>query len=405
MSQGKSGTGNWLTTSLLFFLGWVFMYADRTILSPVQGVIREEFLLSNAEVGLITSVFFIMYTAVQIPSGLLGDRFGRTKIILFGFMVFGAATALTHFASSFLMLILIRILAGFGEGFYYGPEYAISSDSTPPKYRALGYAIINNGQAVGITLGFIGSSYISFGLDLGWRVTFMAYAIPTFIVGILIYMFVKTGTHAKKVEHAKTKAGSVASIGEILGNRQLATIFFIAFCNVYGFFVMVTWLPLYLADVRHIPLSETGMIASLVAWTSVPAALLIGRLSDKIGKRKPFLLILIPVAIASIVSLVLVQEWDLLIAALVAYGLFGKLACDPIILTLISDAAPKDKLSSVYGIYNCIAMLGAILSPYITGWLRDSTNTWNSGFYFAAGMLAVGWLAAWTLRKENPVPA
>ena len=104
-------------------------------------------------------------------------------------------------------------------------------------------------------------------------------------------------------------------------------------------------------------------------------------------------------------SLVLVQEWDLLIAALVAYGLFGKLACDPIILTLISDAAPKDKLSSVYGIYNCIAMLGAILSPYITGWLRDSTNTWNSGFYFAAGMLAVGWLAAWTLRKENPVPA
>lgn len=121
MSQGKSGTGNWLTTSLLFFLGWVFMYADRTILSPVQGVIREEFLLSNAEVGLITSVFFIMYTAVQIPSGLLGDRFGRTKIILFGFMVFGAATALTHFASSFLMLILIRILAGFGEGFYYGP--------------------------------------------------------------------------------------------------------------------------------------------------------------------------------------------------------------------------------------------------------------------------------------------
>ena len=126
-----------------------------------------------------------MYTAVQIPSGLLGDRFGRTKIILFGFMVFGAATALTHFASSFLMLILIRILAGFGEGFYYGPEYAISSDSTPPKYRALGYAIINNGQAVGITLGLIGSSYISFGLDLGWRVTFMAYAIPTFIVGII----------------------------------------------------------------------------------------------------------------------------------------------------------------------------------------------------------------------------
>ena len=53
-SQKPKGDMRWLTTSLLFFLGWVFMYADRTILSPVQGVIREEFMLSNAEVDLIS---------------------------------------------------------------------------------------------------------------------------------------------------------------------------------------------------------------------------------------------------------------------------------------------------------------------------------------------------------------
>ena len=66
-SPKTEGNKRWLTTSLLFFLGWVFMYADRTILSPVQGVIREEFMLTNAEVGLISSIFFIIYTTtVQI---------------------------------------------------------------------------------------------------------------------------------------------------------------------------------------------------------------------------------------------------------------------------------------------------------------------------------------------------
>lgn len=175
-SPKTEGNKRWLTTSLLFFLGWVFMYADRTILSPVQGVIREEFMLTNAEVGLISSIFFIIYTAIQIPSGLLGDRFGRTKLILFGFIIFGVATALTGLVTTFMMLILVRIMAGFGEGFYYGPQYAVSSDSTPARFRALGYAIINSGQAVGITLGLIGSSYVSFELGLGWRVTFMIYA-------------------------------------------------------------------------------------------------------------------------------------------------------------------------------------------------------------------------------------
>lgn len=135
----------------------------------------------------------------------------------------------------------------------------------------------------------------------------------------------------------------------------------------------------------------------------MPAALGFARISDKLHSRKPLLLTLIPLAICSIVSLILVEEWNLVIASLVAYGLVGKLACDPLLLALISDHAPKDKLSTVYGLYNCIAMVGAILAPYVTGWLRDSTTNWNSGFYFAAGLLVLGWLAALTLKSKPTV--
>ena len=204
---------------------------------------------------------------------------------------------------------------------------------------------------------------------------------------------------------AQSATAPKAKFTDLLKNRNLLLTYLLVFCSLYGFFVMCTWLPVYLEEVRGIARSDTGFVSSLVAWTSIPAALLYGYISDKIGKRRPVVLCLLPLAACSILLMLLTKSHALMITALVAYGLFGKLACDPIILTLISDAAPKDKLSSVYGIYNCIAMLGAILSPYITGWLRDSTNTWNSGFYFAAGMLAVGWLAAWTLRKETPVPA
>ena len=55
------------------FLGWVVLYSDRSILNPLMGVVSQEYHLSNTELGLLTSVFFLTYTIVQIPSGFLAD--------------------------------------------------------------------------------------------------------------------------------------------------------------------------------------------------------------------------------------------------------------------------------------------------------------------------------------------
>lgn len=391
---------SWLVTAALFFLGWVFMYADRTILSPVQAELRTEFALNNAQVGLISSIFFLVYTVVQIPSGVMGDRVGRTRLIFAGFMIFGVATGLTGLVGAFATLLLVRALAGFGEGFYYGPQYAVSSEAIPLRYRSFGYAIINSGQAFGITLGLMGSSYISYTLNWGWRATFMLFAVPTFVVGILILLFIKQGARPPASTQNRQEKNSVIAL---LKNPSLAAIFFIAFCCVYGFFVMVTWLPVYLEETRGIPHSKTGMVASLVAWTSVPSALLMGTLSDRLKVRKPILLCMMPLAIVSIVMLVTTKSWNIMIFSLVLYGLFGKLATDPLLLALISDNAPKANMSTVYGIYNCIAMVAAILAPYVTGWLKDLTHSFNSGFYLAALLIAVGWLTAAFLLHTKPV--
>lgn len=181
----------WMLVAFLFFLGWVFMYADRTILNPVQTMIEAEFGLNKAQVGLISSVFFLTYAAMQIPSGILGDRFGRTKLIAIGFAIFGIFTGLTGLAGSFGILLLYRAMAGVGQGFYYGPQYALSSDMIPASHRTVGNAIINSGQAFGITLGLIASSWLAVTLDGGWQLPFFVFSVPTLLVGLAIMVFIK----------------------------------------------------------------------------------------------------------------------------------------------------------------------------------------------------------------------
>ena len=82
-------TTRWWVVALLFFLGWVFIYADRTILNPVMADIGAEFGLDKAGLGLLNSVFFLVYAIVQVPSGMLGDKFGRLKFIVIGFFITG----------------------------------------------------------------------------------------------------------------------------------------------------------------------------------------------------------------------------------------------------------------------------------------------------------------------------
>lgn len=391
----------WWVATLLFFFGWVFMYADRTILNPVQSTIAQEYGLNNAEVGLISSAFFLVYALTQIPSGVLGDKFGRVRFIVFGFIVFGLFTGLTGLAGGLGILLLYRAMAGFGQGFYYGPQFSLSGDLIPTKHRTLGSAIINSGQAFGISLGLIASSYISFDLGLGWKAPFYVFAIPTILVGVGIWFFIRDPRQgSSQVAANQPKPPSIRSLFRI---RNLVLTFVIVFCSIYGFFVMVTWLPTYLEVARDIPRASTGYVASLIAFTSVPTSLVFAHFSDRIGRRRPLLLIVIPLAIISILTLILAPQdnFAILIVALVLYGMFGKLATDPLLIALVGVNTPSSISATAFSTFNFIGMSSAIIAPYFTGWLVDATGSFNAGFFVAVGLLVIGLIAALMLRENK----
>lgn len=127
----KRGIPAWWVTIFLFWLGWIFMYADRTVLNPVMGELEKEFGLSGTQLGLMNSVFYFSYALLQVPAGILGDKIGKKKVLIPGFLLFGAFTAVTGWAKSWSTLLFARVVTGAGEGTYYGPQYGLSSEKSP----------------------------------------------------------------------------------------------------------------------------------------------------------------------------------------------------------------------------------------------------------------------------------
>ncbi|VEB22897.1 MFS transporter [Avibacterium volantium] len=389
----------WWITVFMFWLGWIFMYADRTILNPVMGDIQKEFSLSNTQLGLISSAFFFVYAAFQVPSGILGDKIGKKKVLVPGFILFGIFTAVSGWAKNLTMMLFARGITGAGQGTYYGPQFGLSSEQIPEERRSFGAAIINSGMAVGTAAGFIIASWLVYDLGYNWRMPFYVMAVPTVIVGLLILFFVKEKVKEKK--EAENIEAPKASIKELIHNKDLLKIYVTVFCSLFGFFVILTWLPYYLQAERGIDGSEIGSISSLVAWVSIPGALLWAKLSDHLGKRKIIAAPLLIAAIISISCIAYLPTTNMVIAAICLYGLVGKLALDPILVAAVADNVKPEQYSSAFGVYNFVGMSSSVVAPTLAGTISDSTGSLASSFYLSAVLLTIGLIAFISIKEKH----
>ncbi|QTJ37056.1 MFS transporter [Dolosigranulum pigrum] len=383
----------WIKIVILFFLGWILMYGTRTIFNPIMETIGGEFELSNTDLGLANSIFFLTYAIAQIPSGILGDKYGRKLVISLGFIGLAVTTFLSGLASTFAMFLVIRALAGVAQGAYYGPQYAMSSEAIPKDKVTLGNALINSGMAFGTSGGYLLSSFLVLEQGKEWGQPFFWTAIPTVIVGILFYTMLKEKVvveNEQKQEESLEEIEKDPSLKKIFTDKNLLATFTLVFTSIYANFVILTWLPSFLIVERGFEGGSVGFISSLVPWFSIPGALFFAYMKDKVGSTKKLVLFLMPLAAVSVILIALVQDKTLLISGLILYGVTGKLALDPILISYVNEFAPLGGLSTTLSAYNFIGMSGSILAPYLTGFLADIQGSMQIGFYLAAGLLIVG---------------
>ncbi|MBN6206062.1 MFS transporter [Ralstonia pickettii] len=391
----------WVKIVAVFFLGWVALYATRSVLNPVMDNVQAEFGLSTSTLGLISSIFFLGYAGLNIPSGILGDKIGKKRVVVPGVILFGVFAAITGAMPTFFMFITMWLMVGIFQGFYYGPSYGLSSEAIPPKHITVGSAIINSGMAFGISIGYFISSYTVGELGMSWRAPFYIIAIPVVLIGLLMWWVIKEKPKTKEQQQAEAASGEKVKLSSLFKNRNLICAYIVIFTAIYAFFVVVTWMPYYLQHARGITGGSVAVIASLVPWAAIPGSILFSWIADRLGKRRPVLLVMMPLSIIAIVSIVAFDSMAVLYVALIGYGIFGKISTNPVLVAVVADNAPKNAYSTSFGVYNFIGMCGSILAPYITGFLTDITGSLNMGFYFAGVLLIIGTIAAFLIKEDN----
>lgn len=364
-------------------LGWAVIYANRTSMYPLLAIIAENLGISSAQAGGITSVYFFFYVAMQIPAGILGDRYGLKSVLIVNYAIAGIGVlGLGLFGQNYATLLFFAALHGFGAGAYYPAAYGTVLSQVEASRRGYSSAIIGMGMALGLIAGLAISGPVYTWLG-SYQAPFILMSLPTFAILLVFW---------RKLPECKgAAAASWEAYRRILSDTDLWRINIATFCALFGFWVAVSWGPTFLKTERGFSLGQAGLFTGLMAVTAVPAALAWGKLSDRFGRRK-IALIVLPLAALSL-YLFSVAEGTAIIAVLLTFGLFSNSAFTPIMVAWTGDIAGQRYpgfTGAAVGIFNCVIMISAIAAPLISGYLRDLTGSLAPAILTGSLVMAAG---------------
>lgn len=387
----------------LIFIGYFLCYFDRMVISTAIPYIGKEFNLSKTIMGAIMSAFFIGYTAFQIPGGLLVDKFGPRKVMTIALTIWSIFTGLTGAVANAAQMIIARVIFGVGEGPYPAASMKSIALWFETSRRAFATAVILSSNSLGPALAPLFAVAVM--AAWGWRAVFFSLVIPGMLIAILIAIFVTDQPpRLKELEEApetKTAEGQY-SFWQVLKEPAVwkSTIMFSIF-NIAGW-GFKTWLPGYLVSARGMAMKSMGVAVSITFAVGILGYLVGGWLSDGLfrdNRRMPVVIFqFLTGVLLYLMYTVKSMQMLLIYQTLAGFFLTAALAA---VWALPVSSVPKKITGRAVGIFNTGGQGAGLLSPVIIGYLVDVTGSFNAGFNFMIGCLAISIALAFTFKTRT----
>jgi MFS family permease len=399
-------------------------YADRVALSVAATPIAQEFGLDKVEMGYLLSSFLWVYVFCLIPVGLLVDRFGGKIVNACGIGLWSLATICTGLAPSHLILMGSRIVMGMGESTSWPASNRIIREWFPATERALANAIFGAGAAAGPAAGAVGISAIV-GV-WGWRWGFVVAGSIGFVWLLLWWIFfdhpdrVSWLRPAERDKILNERDGEfpaniaeqpASSIWYLLTLRSTWGLFLTQGCEVYGGYMLLTWLPSYLQQAKHLSVMNAGMLTAIPFGVASILGIGLGKLSDMLlnprtvseGKRRIMIAVLLAGASTLMIIPFIDQLWLIivLLAAMRAAGLAGSALNFALVTDLVRNRSDIGKVTST-------TVIGGnsfgLVAPILTGYVVQVTGSFDNAFFIAGFLPLIGAVATLTMTRKAILP-
>ncbi|MFO1346743.1 MAG: MFS transporter [Rhodocyclaceae bacterium] len=363
----------WGLGALLYLIG----FYQRVAPAVITDRLMADFALGAAALGNLSAFYFYSYVAMQIPTGIIADRWGPRRLLTVGAGVAALGTFLFAFAPTIFWANAGRLLIGASVAVAFVSMLKLATRWFRPEQFALASGIalfcgVCGGVVAGVPLRLLVESF-------GWRPVMVVTAIVTAALCLAIFLFVRDdpsergyASHAPAPAAGGTHHGSVwHGLMQVLSYRN-SWILVIVPIGVAGAVLTFAglWGVPYLKQVHGLDTKTAAAITStlLVAWAL--GGPILGALSERIGRRKP---LYVATTVVALIGWGIVIYLPLPIWALVGVLIVSGFACGNLIIgfAFAKESVPSRLMGTASGVCNMGPLMGGMFLQPGVGWILD----------------------------------
>ena len=349
-------------------------YVDRNVLFAVQPLVQDEFHLTNAQIGYLTSAFLGFYMIAAPFVGPLADRYSRKLIIVLGALFWSGLTLLTAVTHTYTELLVRHTLVGVGEATFVtiAPTFVADLFAEKKRGRILGvfYLAIPVGSAAGYLLGG------NLAPHFGWRFPFYIAAAPGFLLAIAV-LFLKEPERGQFDSQRETpERGTILGLAR---NPAFLTSTLGMAAMTFSLGGIQVWMPKFLYSERGYTLAAANFaFGIIIVVDGILASLAGGWLGDYLLPRMKSSYFVVSAASMLLgvpfMIVALFVRGPLMIPAIGAAAFFLLLNTAPLNAAVINSAGAHIRATALAVNIFIIHFLGDVPSPTMMGWVADKRS-------------------------------
>jgi len=409
----------WVLPFLLLVIGTV-SYCDRlnvAVLIADPSFLKEMGIQGDSlKAGLLMSIFTIGYGVSSFLFSSLGDIFGPRKIMGLAILLWSMSMFVGPLAGSFVVLAFTRVILGVGEGIHWPMQSKYISNWFPSSEHGRANGIWLLGPKLGPAIAVPLFAFIL--THWGWHMTFYALGAASLVMFFVLRVLAPdTPSQSRWVNKAEldyiTQEQKLIQQGPavekmtfkkglriVAGNAEFWILTAYYSCQCAIFWGLLTWLPSYLKVARGFSWSAMGNFTSLTWIGAAAMVVLVGALSDKLGRRSPFQIIAMlgyggGIFLSSQLTDNVAAAWAIAIATMLGAG--GM----PVTWSLVNKIIPQEAIGTGSGVLNGISVGVGALMPTLIGFLINLTGGYTGGLMSMVGFAVGGLICAGIMTMKK----
>ena len=415
------GKWAWIAVAVL----WVVVmlnYFDRQLLAVLNKSMTEGagcIEMTQAQFGIVTSAFLIVYAALSPVGGYLADRFSRSFIIMCSLVVWSIVTWMTGKSESYEDLVFWRAMMGVSEAFYIPAALALITDYHRGSTRSLATGLHMSGIYAGQVMAGYGAMMAGDPCQMGWRLTFEVFGFIGVAYGLIVLFFLRD---PKAEEAPATETGAEASsapaapqftLGQMLksiftGRGMYLLLLMISFAGFANWFLL-GWYPRLLQDMFEISEADAGPAATqwinIAKYISVLACAVIADrwyLRNKNARAYvPGIAFCIAGPCVLLAMIFGAQVGLVAVLALVSMQGVAQGAMDATLMPVLRSTIDERFAATGYGLLNLTSVGAGALVSWLGGMLKDAGTPLSSVLSLAGILMMLCGIILFLLPKKD----